>query len=94
MDSNEAIDEFQALDLSSEDPKELAKIGSALAMRRLIEMATCGRGELAYKACIAVLDRALGKPPQALEHQGPGGAESIRVEYVIVDPKALGDKPV
>ncbi len=53
---------------------EMAKEHAPAALQTLADIATNGESEAArVSAAVAVLDRAYGKPPQAVEHGGAGG---------------------
>lgn len=50
--------------------ESLAKDASPAAIKRLIQWIKSDEARPSITACIAVLDRAFGKPAQALEHKG------------------------
>lgn len=50
--------------------EDLAKDASPEAIKRLIEWIKSDEARPSITACIAVLDRAFGKPAQAVEHKG------------------------
>jgi hypothetical protein len=53
---------------------EMAKEHAEDALQTLVDIAKFGEGESArVSAAIAILDRAYGKPPQAIQHSGPDG---------------------
>lgn len=53
---------------------DLAKAHTATALQVLVDVAKKGESESARVAAAnAILDRAYGKPSQALQHSGPGG---------------------
>ena len=72
----------------------LALENSERAIRRLVELMASKDERVALSACIAVLDRGIGKPVQAVV----GDAENPiamggKIEMVIVDPKPTIDRP-
>lgn len=71
--------------------KDLAKQHGPAAIREAARLATGAESEAARVAAInLILDRAYGKPTQAMEHSGPDGApiaSKFIVETVYVDPK-------
>jgi len=71
---------------------EMAKDHAETALQTLVHIATKGEGEAArVSAANAILDRAYGKPPQALEHTGPNGGPIQQVTRRIIDPDGTGD---
>lgn len=52
---------------------QLAKDGSSKAIKRLVKLIDDEDPKVAIAASTAVLDRALGKPKQAVEASGPEG---------------------
>lgn len=54
---------------------EMAKEHAEVALLTLVEIATGdGAASARVSAAVAILDRAFGKPPQALEHSALGGS--------------------
>jgi hypothetical protein len=65
------------------DVRTLAQKHSRAVLERLIELTKSDNERVAVVACQAVLDRALGKPPQGIHFQGNGGAmPGVRIEFV------------
>lgn len=58
--------------------RELARAASVPAIERAIQLIADNDPNVALKAINCVLDRAWGKPAQAVEHSGPDG-EPIEV---------------
>ena len=57
---------------------EMAKEHAEAALRTLVEIATGdGAASARVSAATAILDRAYGRPPQALEHSGNGHVQII-----------------
>jgi hypothetical protein len=54
----------------SDEIKKLALEHCPNAIKRLAELINDENGRTAAAACVAVLDRGVGKPPQSLEHSG------------------------
>jgi hypothetical protein len=51
-------------------------------MERLGVLVRKGPAQVQLAAAIAILDRAYGKPPQALEHTGPDGERLLPEDLV------------
>lgn len=69
---------------------EMAQEYAEEAISTLAQIATMGESESARVAAAnAILDRAYGKPSQAMELGGKGGGAITfeRIERVIIDPK-------
>lgn len=67
---------------------DLARQYTDLALKTLVDVCRNGQSEAARVAASnAIIDRGYGKPPQALEHSGPGGGpvEVSRIERVVVN---------
>lgn len=58
----------------TKDVKELARQHTKEAIDRLAYWMREGDGKASISAAQALLDRAWGRPPQALEHSGADGA--------------------
>ena len=67
-----------------DDPevKELAKSYTTEAIERLAHWLRCDNPKASVTACLALLDRAWGRPLQALEHIGKDGGP---IEMTDVD---------
>lgn len=50
--------------------EELARKASPAAIKRLVEWMESDNARASVAACTAILDRAWGKPAQAIEHSG------------------------
>lgn len=50
--------------------EELARQASPMAIQRLVHWMNCDDPSASVKACQAILDRAWGRPAQAIEHSG------------------------
>lgn len=75
---------------------DAAKDHVETALRVLVEIATNGQSEAArVSAANAILDRAHGKPTQALQVGGTDGSELAitRIERVIIDPVRPASNP-
>jgi len=66
---------------------QLAKQNSEKAILKLVELIDSEDPKVSIAASNAVLDRAIGKPKQALEHSGPEG------EKLVIQIVRLGDNP-
>jgi hypothetical protein len=53
--------------------EELARQASPAAIQRLVHWMNCDDPSASVRACQAILDRAWGKPAQAIEHSGRVG---------------------
>jgi hypothetical protein len=62
--------------------REAARKLAPLAMERLGVLVRKGPAQVQLAAAIAILDRAYGKPPQALEHTGPDGERLLPEDLV------------
>lgn len=68
--------------------QELAREHAPAVIAELARLATGAESETArVSACNAVLDRAYGKPPQALEHAGKDGGPVV--VHIAGDDKGL-----
>lgn len=67
--------------------KELARAHSVEAFERICEMAQCADHKIALPACKEILDRAYGKPAQAItgEDGGPVALTGLTVTFVRPD---------
>lgn len=78
-----------ALNKATKDIREAAQEFSALALQTLVQVATEGESEAARVAASnSILDRAHGKPSQAIEVDADVKATIQAVEWRIVDPDA------
>jgi phage gp46-like protein len=69
--------------------REAAQEYSAQALQVLVNVATSGESEAArVSAANAILDRAHGKPSQAVELDGTLKATIEAIEWRVVDPSA------
>ena len=70
-----------------EDPevKELARAYSVEAIERLAKWMKCDDPNASVKACLALLDRAWGKPVQPTEHTGKDGGPIETTEISALD---------
>jgi len=50
--------------------EELARQASPVAIERLVHWMNCDDPSASVRACAVILDRAFGKPAQAVEHKG------------------------
>jgi uncharacterized protein DUF5681 len=73
---------------------QLALEGSEHAIRRLIALTSSKDERVALSACIAVLDRGIGKPVQTVAGDAANPiAMGGKIEMVVVDPKPTIDRP-
>lgn len=78
-----------AVNKATADIREAAQEYSAQALQVLVQVATQGESEAAKVAAAnSILDRAHGKPKQAVDLQADVRAEIQAVEWRIVDPDA------
>jgi hypothetical protein len=76
------------------DVTELALEASPKAIQRLIKLVDSKDERVALAAAQAVLDRAIGKPSQAIVGDPANPVcSSAKIEMVIVDPKPTIDRP-
>jgi len=69
---------------------EMAKEHADAALLTLVEIATGdGAASARVSAATAILDRAFGKPPQALEHSAKGGS----LEQLFSEIKGTAFRP-
>ena len=76
---------------------EMAKEHAETALRTLVEIATGdGAASARVSAATAILDRAYGKPPQALEHSTPDNSlerfwQEVMANARVIRPKEFGN---
>jgi hypothetical protein len=75
------------------DIRSLARAQTELSLRVLSGVAKSGKSEAArVAACVALLDRGWGKPPQA--HTGENGEGDIRVTIRHIVQEIKGQKVI
>src|SRR4051812_45632046 len=69
---------------------DMAKVHAVAALKTLADIANDRGAPHSARVAAAnhILDRAYGRPPQALEHTGANGGpiELARIERVVIDP--------
>jgi hypothetical protein len=79
---------------SAREVTALALENSEQAIRRLIALMSSKDERVALSACIAVLDRGIGKPVQTVVGDAANPiAMGGKIEMVVVDPKPTIDRP-
>lgn len=68
------------------DLMEMAKGHAAAALKTLADIAARGESEAArVSAATAILDRAYGKPAQAIDHKSTDGSMSPKPDRIVIE---------